>query len=155
TDQFNDPPDKGGYGRPPEATKFKPGQSGNPRGRPKGSKNLATLTRKHLQTKVSVRENGRERRMSKLEIGITKMINRFADQGELQLFSHLKKLFDRPEAQTVETRLPIDVTRLTLEDWTNAMDEQLERLNYRTSQMRLGLGDAVGKTSQHEPPLPD
>lgn len=27
-----------GYGRPPEATKFKPGQSGNPKGRPKGAK---------------------------------------------------------------------------------------------------------------------
>jgi hypothetical protein len=28
-----------GYGKPPEATRFKPGQSGNPRGRPKGAKN--------------------------------------------------------------------------------------------------------------------
>lgn len=30
---------------PPEQHKFKPGQSGNPNGRPKGSKNLATLIR--------------------------------------------------------------------------------------------------------------
>ena len=29
-----------GYGKPPAATRFKPGQSGNPRGRPKGSKNI-------------------------------------------------------------------------------------------------------------------
>ena len=28
-----------GYGKPPAATRFKPGHSGNPRGRPKGSKN--------------------------------------------------------------------------------------------------------------------
>jgi hypothetical protein len=28
-----------GYGKPPEATRFKPGQSGNPKGRPKGAKN--------------------------------------------------------------------------------------------------------------------
>ena len=28
-----------GYGKPPAATRFKPGQSGNPRGRPKGAKN--------------------------------------------------------------------------------------------------------------------
>lgn len=28
-----------GYGKPPEETRFKPGQSGNPRGRPKGSRN--------------------------------------------------------------------------------------------------------------------
>ena len=28
-----------GYGKPPKDTRFKPGQSGNPKGRPKGSKN--------------------------------------------------------------------------------------------------------------------
>lgn len=28
-----------GFGKPPEATRFRPGQSGNPRGRPKGAKN--------------------------------------------------------------------------------------------------------------------
>jgi hypothetical protein len=28
-----------GYGKPPEATRFQPGQSGNPKGRPKGAKN--------------------------------------------------------------------------------------------------------------------
>jgi hypothetical protein len=28
-----------GYGKPPEATRFKPGKSGNPKGRPKGAKN--------------------------------------------------------------------------------------------------------------------
>ena len=39
------PPDKGaasydvGYAKPPESIRFKPGQSGNPRGRPKGARN--------------------------------------------------------------------------------------------------------------------
>ena len=32
--------EKVGYGRPPLTTRFKPGESGNPRGRPKGSKSL-------------------------------------------------------------------------------------------------------------------
>jgi hypothetical protein len=31
-----------GYGRPPLATRFRAGQSGNPRGRPKGARNLST-----------------------------------------------------------------------------------------------------------------
>jgi hypothetical protein len=157
-------PDKGqcdgpntevGYGRPPKDTRFKPGESGNPGGRPKGSKNLATLVRKHLQSMLTVRENGRERRMSKLDVGITKMVNRFAEQGELRLFSELKKLFDRPEAQTIEIRLPVDVTRLTLEDLANVIDEQMERLMYRTMmQRRLSLGDAAGETDAYEPQLP-
>jgi hypothetical protein len=31
-----------GHAKPPKHTRFQPGQSGNPRGRPKGTKNLKT-----------------------------------------------------------------------------------------------------------------
>lgn len=93
------PPDQGeavsdyevGYGRPPVATRFKPGQSGNPKGRPKASKNLSTLVREKLQAKVPAREGGRERRMSKGEIGVTKMVNRFAETGDPKLYGVLRE----------------------------------------------------------------
>jgi hypothetical protein len=32
-----------GYAKPPRENRFRKGRSGNPRGRPRGSKNLATL----------------------------------------------------------------------------------------------------------------
>ena len=41
-----------GYGKPPKETRFKPGRSGNPRGRPKGSKNFNTILAKRLQELV-------------------------------------------------------------------------------------------------------
>ena len=43
-----------GYKRPPPAHRFKPGQSGNPSGRPKGSANLKTMVQKLAATKVKL-----------------------------------------------------------------------------------------------------
>jgi Family of unknown function (DUF5681) len=56
-----------GYGRPPEHTRFKPGASGNPKGRPKQSKNLKSIIQQALTSTVTVRENGRLRSVSKIE----------------------------------------------------------------------------------------
>src|SRR5262249_35755078 len=52
-----------GYGKPPEHAQFKKGQSGNPRGRRKGSKNLLTLIREELDRPIAVREDGRSRKV--------------------------------------------------------------------------------------------
>lgn len=54
-----------GYGRPPKSNRFKKGTSGNPKGRPKGSLNLATELKRELGKTVTVRENGQARKVSK------------------------------------------------------------------------------------------
>jgi hypothetical protein len=56
-----------GYGRPPEHARFKPGKSGNPKGRPKQSRNLKSIIQQALTSTVTVRENGRLRSVSKIE----------------------------------------------------------------------------------------
>jgi hypothetical protein len=50
-----------GYGRPPIATRFQPGKSGNPSGRPRGSKNLSTIVEELLDERVLVRTSKGER----------------------------------------------------------------------------------------------
>ena len=47
-----------GYGRPPLHTRFKPGQSGNPKGRPKGAKNEDTILREIMNRPIDIREGG-------------------------------------------------------------------------------------------------
>ena len=56
-----------GYKRPPVHSRFKPGQSGNPSGRPKGSQNFKTLFDKILKEEVSLREGADVRKVSKAE----------------------------------------------------------------------------------------
>lgn len=56
-----------GYKRPPVHSRFKPGQSGNPSGRAKGSQNLKTLFNKILKEQVSLREGSDVRKVTKAE----------------------------------------------------------------------------------------
>jgi hypothetical protein len=57
--------DKVGYRKPPARTRFQPGQSGNPNGRPKGSVNLKTDLRSELSEQIRIREGERSLKVSK------------------------------------------------------------------------------------------
>ena len=56
-----------GYRKPPIESRFKPGTSGNPNGRPKGRRNLKLAAQEVFTSMVLVREGGRARRVSRLE----------------------------------------------------------------------------------------
>jgi Family of unknown function (DUF5681) len=56
-----------GYGRPPLHSRFKPGKSGNPKGRPKQSRNLRTIVKQVLTEDMHIRDGDRVRRTPALE----------------------------------------------------------------------------------------
>lgn len=56
-----------GYKKPPRDSQFQPGQSGNPRGRPKAAKDLNTLVRETMEAKITVRTASGETKMSRIE----------------------------------------------------------------------------------------
>jgi hypothetical protein len=72
-----------GFRRPPRSTRFKPGQSGNPNGRPRGAKNFAIAIGQELDSRVTVTENGRRRRISKREVIAKHLVNKAAS-GDLK-----------------------------------------------------------------------
>ena len=59
-----------GYGRPPEKTRFRPGRSGNPRGRPKKPKSIREKFERELERKVAVREDGRVKKIPKIDLWV-------------------------------------------------------------------------------------
>ena len=84
-----DPGYRVGYARPPVHTRFQPGRSGNPRGRPRTRKNLATMAREVLQQPVAVMVNGRRRTVPALQAVLQKLLARGLKDGDPRALSAL------------------------------------------------------------------
>ena len=85
---------KVGYGRPPRAYQWKPGQSGNSKGRRKGSKNTDTIFREILDHKIEVRVGGLQRKITVREAIVTK-IAEDALKGDPKAAAFVLSRYDR------------------------------------------------------------
>jgi hypothetical protein len=114
-----------GYGKPPRHTRFTKGQSGNPRGRPPGAKNLKTLLSEALNEKVIVTENGGRRKVTKRQAIITQLVNRSAT-ADLRAIKILLDMLRDIEGQT-------DPVAPGTSAFSEADEEVLEQLRARFS----------------------
>ncbi len=89
-----------GYGKPPKNSRFKVGRSGNPKGRPKGSLNLATVLQRTLRETIVINENGRRRVVSKLEAAIAELVRK-ATSGDAHAIRYLIQLVTSAEERSV------------------------------------------------------
>jgi hypothetical protein len=86
-----------GYKKPPRHTRFRQGRSGNPNGRPKQARNLLTDLHEELQQRITVREGGTERRISRQRAVVMRLLDK-ALKGELGAMAKLLDLVLRHEA---------------------------------------------------------
>ena len=89
-----DRPYEVGYGKPPRATRFQRGTSGNPRGRPKGSKNLASIVLAEGRRKVRINGPHGSRLVTILEATAMQLANKSA-QGDLRASREFLALVQR------------------------------------------------------------
>jgi len=106
------PKDEVGYRRPPAATRFRPGRSGNPSGRRKGARNLATILAAALAEPVAIGEDG-SRRVSKLEAVIERLVERAAS-GEPRATQLLLALAQAQEDK--KPKRPAEAETLSADD---------------------------------------
>jgi hypothetical protein len=90
-----------GWGKPPRHTQFKKGQSGNPKGRPPGSKNMNTLLAKALDEQVTARHKGKLKKFAMREAIPRQLVNKAAS-GDLKAIQLLFVLMPKVEASSVQ-----------------------------------------------------
>jgi len=103
------------YGKPPRHGGFQKGRSGNPRGRPKGSKNFATLLAEALDEKVQVTEDGRRRRVTKRELVVKQLVNKSA-AADLRAIKQLTDIVERVERRSGTAPAPASPQAFTAAD---------------------------------------
>jgi hypothetical protein len=116
-----------GRGRPPKHTRFKSGQSGNPRGRPKKPKSLAAAVIRALGTKIKLRENGKERVVTGIEAVALRLVTD-AIQGK----ASAQKLII--ELARSEPPIPGVPAAGEPEDGVAALREKIDRMRERMLQ---------------------
>ena len=111
-----------GFAKPPIATRFRKGQSGNPAGRPRGSKNISTILEQELEQRVVIRENGKQRRVTKRRASMKQFVNKaiagdpralqllinYLRELELNLPNRLSPGYDDAKFETMAARLDED-----------------------------------------------
>jgi uncharacterized protein DUF5681 len=94
-----------GYRHPPKATQFAAGKSGNPKGRPKGSRTVGAVLQDIIQKKIAVTENGKTRRIPTLEVMLRRLAND-AMRSDPRAMKLLLSLIDR-YAESPESSLQL------------------------------------------------
>jgi hypothetical protein len=84
--------DRIGYGRPPKASRFKPGVSGNPKGRPKRKPvPYAEALNQVLDAPIEYVERGRSKVTTRRELNLKRWVDR-AVSGDVHAAEHILKI---------------------------------------------------------------
>ncbi|MEM7024096.1 MAG: DUF5681 domain-containing protein [Pseudomonadota bacterium] len=115
-----------GYGKPPIDRRFKPGQSGNTKGRPKGAKNRRSIVAKVANEMHCVIENGKRRRRSTLELIVLRLRNSAIVDGNVRAFDEHHRLGKTYGTQEVSDHAGVMIApaEMTPEEWVAEQQEK-------------------------------
>jgi uncharacterized protein DUF5681 len=126
-----------GYGKPPQHTRFRKGQSGNPRGRARHTKNLKTDLLEELQERILVREGTSERRLSK-QRAMLKSLTMKAIKGDTRSTSILLNMVLRildGNAESAAAEPPLTAEERAIIDH---LEQRLRRPSYGRTDDQAG-----------------
>jgi hypothetical protein len=136
--------------KPPIHSRFRKGQSGNPKGRPPGSRDTATLLGEELDAVVSVTEYGGRKKLTKRAVMVKQLVNK-AGSGNLRACEIVLKMenqFKRrdPTGDSVEgSKRSEGHNMLTIEYLRECLEEHEPELTSRKNPD----ADSGGKDEPH------
>ncbi|HCI52650.1 MAG TPA: hypothetical protein DE312_04935 [Gallionella sp.] len=123
-----------GYRRPPKSGQFKQGQSGNPKGRPKGSANFLTLLEQELAQAITVNENGKKKTITRLQAMVKRLVAE-ALQGNHKTMMTMVEILRRNgkfEDTDIDSLLPDDYESI-LDSYVTDRAKSTTKKSTRTS----------------------
>ena len=128
-----------GYGKTPVETRFKKGQSGNPRGRPKSSKSRRAVIDEVLDTKVLVTIGGKRRRVTKWHLIVETAVNEAVVSKNFKLLEILGVFKEVEEKREYPLTFTLDLdSRRPANDWSD------DDFDYTQPQLKPGGSTAPG-----------
>lgn len=135
--------DEVGYKRPPKSTRFKPGQSGNPKGRRKNVRNFKTDLTEELRETILIRENGKERRISKQRAFIKALVA-MAIKSDVRAINAILSC-----TRNLGTMVEDDPTKQDIED-IDIIESFIARERKRKQLQRQTLAPSKSRTQRDE-----
>jgi hypothetical protein len=136
-----------GRGKPPRSSQFKPGQSGNPGGRKKGSRNFRTIVLDVLDSEIELTEGGRTRRVPMIEALMLRQVQEGL-RGHLRAIDSLLDRYERhadPEVEQADESPEEDLALLK-----QAIGSSESRQRSRSKPGPGSLFAAEGEDMDHE-----
>ena len=99
-----------GYKKPPKRTRFKKGQSGNPKGRRKASRNMSTIMLEVMARPVVIKQNGQRRRVAFREAFVHRLAGRALEGNTRDMIALMKAMHDYLPESLEPERNPRSIT---------------------------------------------
>jgi Family of unknown function (DUF5681) len=140
-----------GYKHPPTKNRFQKGRSGNPRGRPKESRNLVTVLSEALNQSVTLKQDGKSKQVTKGDALIGVLLN-MASKGERQavdavinLLGKIERLVEQPEERKNVGVMVVPGVAKSIEEWRQVVANWTKRKELQDDKWRYDRPNVEAK----------
>lgn len=145
----NDDDYKVGFGKPPKHTRFKKGESGNPKGRPKKKNTVSIVMENVADEEITIREGNKIRRLTKLEVLIQQHFNDAMKGKSTACKNILSMLNDHDQRKQIEGKRLEECGVLLIEP-PPSKEAWIKAATKNQEQLQKLMQNAVGKAEEEK-----